>query len=174
MKKFFFTVVLCLTLGAQGQSGANSPMHDQRSDAGDEHATAVDMRGDHAMGFSHEATVHHFFLLPDGGIIAVDIRAAHDDQTRNQIRAHLSHIAVMFASNDFNVPMFIHDKVPPGVPILKEKHDSIVYTYEPTKRGGQVRITTHDPDALNAVHDFLVFQIRDHRTGDPVTLRQHP
>jgi len=31
-------------------------------------------------------------------------------------------------------------------------------------RGGQVRIATHDPQALKAVHEFLGFQTQDHRT----------
>jgi hypothetical protein len=97
VKKFILAVVLFLTLGAQGQSGANCPMHDQPSGGVDQHATEVDMRGDRAMGFSHETTAHHFVLLPDGGIIAVDIKADHDDLTRDQIRAHLSDIAAMFA-----------------------------------------------------------------------------
>jgi hypothetical protein len=138
-------------------------MHNQQGTS-DQHAAGVDMRGDHAMGFSHEATAHHFTLLPDGGIIEVDIKADHDDATRNQIRTHLAHIATMFSANDFDVPMFIHDTVPPGVPTMKVKHDAITYTFRSTDRGGQVRITTHDPEALN---DFLNFQIIDHRTGDP-------
>jgi hypothetical protein len=136
--------------------------------ASDPHAAGVDMRGDHAMGFSHETTTHHFALLSDGGIIEVDTKADHDDATRDQIRSHLRHIAAMFSANDFDVPMFIHDTVPPGVPTMKEKHDAITYTFQPTDRGGQVRITTQDSDALKAVHDFLNFQITDHRTGDPI------
>jgi hypothetical protein len=139
-------------------------MHDQS--ASDQHAAGVDMRGDHAMGFSHETTAHHFALLSDGGIIEVDIKADQDDATRDQIRSHLTHIAAMFNANDFDVPMFIHDTVPPGVTTMKEKHDAITYTFQPTDRGGQVRITTHDPTALKAVHDFLNFQIVDHRTAD--------
>ena len=77
----------------------------------------------------------------------------------------------MFSANNFDVPMFIHDKVPPGVPTMQAKHDAITYTFQPTDQGGQVRITTHDPDALKAVHDFLIFQIQDHRTGDPTTVK---
>jgi hypothetical protein len=32
--------------------------------------------------------------------------------------------------------------------------------------GGRVRIKTPNKDALNAIHDFLTFQIQDHHTGD--------
>jgi hypothetical protein len=33
--------------------------------------------------------------------------------------------------------------------------------------GGRVRIATANRDALNAVHDFVIYQIQDHQTGDP-------
>lgn len=146
----------------------------QQQSPADPHAAGVDMRGDHAMGFSHDATAHHFTLLPNGGIIEVDIKADRDDATRDQIRAHLTHIAAMFSAGNFNVPMFIHDKVPPGVPVMKAKQAVISYAFHPTDRGGQVRIVTTDPDALSAVHDFLVFQIQDHRTGDSTAVQQQP
>ena len=161
--------VLTLSTVAYAQTTTTYPVHDPS--ASDQHAAGVDMRGDHSMGFSHETTAHHFTLLSDGGTIEVDTRSDHDDATRDQIRTHLTHIATMFSANDFDIPMFIHATVPPGVPAMKEKHDAITYMFHPTDRGGQVRITTHDPDALQAVHDFLNFQIVDHRTGDPTGVK---
>jgi hypothetical protein len=130
------------------------------------------MRGDHAMGFSHDTTMHHFRLLSDGGIIEVDVQNPADEDTRDKIRMHLTHIASMFNANNFDIPMFIHDRVPPGVPEMKEHHDAISYTYSPTELGGQVKITTKDAKALEGIHAFLRFQIQDHRTGDPVTVRE--
>jgi len=133
-----------------------------------DHAAGVDMRGDHAMGFSHETAAHHFVLLPDGGIICLETRRENDEVTRDQIRMHLQHIAGLFTSGDFDVPMFIHDRVPPGVPVMKARKSTIAYTYQQTERGGQVQIKTADAEALKAVHEFLAFQIQDHRTGDPI------
>jgi hypothetical protein len=137
------------------------------------HAAGVDSRGAHAMGFSQETTTHHFTLLMDGGIISVETKADSDDATREQIRMHLSHIASMFSANNFDIPMFIHGKIPPGVPTMKAKHARISYTFEPTERGARVRIQTHDADATRAVHRFLRFQIEDHRTGDPTQIAAH-
>jgi hypothetical protein len=136
--------------------------------APEQHSAGVDNRGDHAMGFSHDTAAHHFILLPDGGMISVNANCVHDEATRDQIRTHLSHIAGLFSSGDFDIPMFIHDQVPPGVPVMKAKRSAISYAYQETERGGQVRIKTADADAVKAVHEFLVFQIQDHRTGDPV------
>jgi hypothetical protein len=166
MKTLVLIFALCLAAGATAQTTMECPMHDQHQKS-DDHAAGVDSRGDHAMGFSHETTAHHFTLLPDGGIIEVDIKTDQDDATRDQIRMHLTHIATMFSDNNFDVPMFIHDRVPPGVPVMKEKHATINYTFQPTDRGGQVRIVTHDSEALKAIHEFLAFQIQDHRTDDP-------
>jgi hypothetical protein len=62
--------------------------------------------------------------------------------------------------------MFVHSEVPPGVAEMKDRRADITYTYEELATGGRVRIVTQNRDALNAVHDFLIFQIRDHQTGD--------
>jgi hypothetical protein len=170
MKMLVLITALCLAAGAKAQTAMESPMHDQHQQSGD-HAADVDNRGDHAMGFSHETTTHHFTLLPDGGTIEVNIKAEQDEATRDQIRMHLTHIAALFSDNNFDVPMFIHGHIPPGVPVMKEKHAAINYTFQPTGRGGQVRIVTHDPEALKAIHEFLTFQIQDHRTGDVLEVK---
>ena len=47
-----------------------------------------------------------------------------------------------------------------------------MYTFERTERGGIVRIASTDADALNAIHDFLRYQIKEHATGDPVTVQK--
>ena len=157
-----------LSLRLHAQDSMQMPAH---KDAPDTHAAGVDARGDHAMGFSHETTKHHFEPLKDGGIIEVEANDAADTATRDQIRMHLTHIAAMFSANNFDVPMFIHDRVPPGVPVMKQKHYAITYTFQPTERGGLVRITTNDPDALAAIHEFLAFQIVDHRTSDNSSIK---
>ena len=64
--------------------------------------------------------------------------------------------------------MFIHDQVPPGVSVIKEKHGQISYSFEELTAGGKVRIVSSDPEALKAIHEVLRFQINDHRTGDSV------
>ena len=170
MKRIVLTSVLGVSLAASAQSPMKCPMHDQQGTS-DPHAAGVDMRGDHAMGFSHENSIHHFHLYSDGGAIEVVANDPKDEATREQIRMHLGHIAQMFSAGNFNVPMFIHDRTPPGVPIMEAKKDAIHYKFEHTRIGGQIRITTADSDAVTAIHEFLVFQIQDHKTGDSITVR---
>jgi hypothetical protein len=133
------------------------------------HHDDVNRRGDHEMGFSHEKTTHHFRLATDGGAIEVTANDPNDIESRDQIRQHLTHIAMMFSAGNFNAPMLIHDQTPPGVPVMKRLKSQIKYEFETIESGGRVRINTSNREAIVAVHEFLRFQITDHQTGDPLT-----
>jgi hypothetical protein len=134
--------------------------------AEEKRARGVPERGDHVMGFDHSKTAHHFRLTPSGGRIEAEANDPADTESRDQIRMHFQHIAKMFSEGDFEAPMLIHEKVPPGVPVLKELKASIRYVFEPSERGGAIVITTSKARAREAVHQFLRFQIDDHGTGD--------
>jgi hypothetical protein len=141
------------------------PMHQQHAN-GESHAAVVEKHGDQAMGFSHEATTHHFRLLKDGGAIEAAANDPKDEGSVSAIRSHLSDIAKSFAEGNFSTPMFIHDGIPPGTTAMKLLKDKIRYRYEELPLGGRLRIEATDPLALAAIHDFLRFQITEHHTGD--------
>jgi len=82
-------------------------------------------------------------------------------------------IAVKFSQGDFAIPMFIHATVPPGVEDMKRLKSKITYEAENTENGAQLRITSHDAEAVAAVHTFLRFQIQDHRTGDSLEAQKY-
>ena len=173
-----------VNISAQKQSGTSGARHEGRAhadcpmtggdessaagDAGghDAHLAAVNERGERAMGFSQARTTHHFTLKPDGGVIRVEVNDPQDAENLGLIRRHLAHIARAFAEGDFETPMLVHDRVPPGVPVMRRLKSEIGYAYEETAGGALVRITTKNAEALAAIHDFLRFQIADHRTGD--------
>ena len=134
------------------------------------HQHEVNQNGDQAMGFSHEKTTHHFLLRADGGVIQVDANAVDDKESREQIQTHLGHITKMFAAGDFNVPMLVHSVTPPGTPTMSKLKSDIRYSYRASARGARVVIATSNKEALAAVHEFLRFQIKDHATGDPLTI----
>jgi hypothetical protein len=138
----------------------------QGSASQDMHHQGVDARGDKAMGFSHDKATHHFILYADGGAIEVKTNDAADTATRDQIRMHFTHIAKMFADGDFSIPMLIHQENPPGADVMKQMRDHITYKFEELPQGGRIRITSTDAKAVAGVHKFLVFQIKDHETGD--------
>jgi hypothetical protein len=186
MRETFASAILCFVISAtQGQapptaqngkpkdSHADCPMH--KAHAHDDSAsTEMNERGEKGMGFSQTATTHHFLLNADGGVIQVETNDPKDTASRDNIRMHLAHIAKAFSNGDFAIPMFVHDTIPPGVPIMKQMSDKISYKFEETPTGGRVVIASADPRALDAVQQFLRFQIVEHKTGDPsgpLTLR---
>lgn len=153
---FASSLVLSVTIAAQQA---------QESPEGTR-AQGVVTRGEHVMGFSHEATTHHFHLFRNGGEIDVSANNPTDKTSIDLIRTHLGHIAKMFASGNFKTPMIIHDANPPGVATMVKLKEQIRYQYSQTDRGARIRITTATPGTTDAVHAFLLFQIVDHQTGD--------
>jgi hypothetical protein len=182
MRPFLAVAVLCFVVSlahaqeppaAQGEKPkdphADCPMH--KAHVNDEsNSAAMNARGAAGMGFSQTATTHHFLLNAGGGVIQVEANNPADTASRDNIRMHLSHIAKAFSSGDFSTPMLVHDTMPPGVPVMKERSDKISYKFEETPGGGRVVIATTDTKALDAVQQFLRFQIAEHKTGDSTVI----
>ena len=177
-KSCLVVVVLILLVGAavlraQTKSSPKDQQHPHAEhqmssqQENEHHFEEVNKHGDEAMGFSHMKSTHHFRLTAQGGSIEVQANDPKDTETRDQIRAHLQHIAKAFKTGDFSAPEYTHSQVPPGVPAMQRLKSEINYRYEELARGGRVVVTAQKPDAVRAVHDFLQFQIQDHRTGDP-------
>jgi hypothetical protein len=133
------------------------------------HHDQVMANGEKAMGFSQTATTHHFLIMDNGGAIQVEVNDAANKADRDKIRKHLEEIGRQFSDGVFTTPFAVHGQVPPGVPAMDEMKKDIEYTYEVTDNGARVRIATENPRALAAIHEFLRFQISDHKTGDPLT-----
>jgi len=127
-------------------------------------------RGTDAMGFDQAVTTHHFILAADGGSIQVTVKNASDTTNLEAIRTHLKEIAGQFAAGDFEKPLMTHGETPDGAAGMTARKASIAYAFESLPTGGRVRIRTKDAEALDAVHKFLQYQIREHKTGDPLIL----
>ena len=95
-----------------------------------------------------------------------------DTQNRDLIRTHLAHITQAFAAGDFSDPLAVHDKYPDGVPVMQSLKGDIHYTFEETPQGGRVLVNTANQQALDAIHKFLRFQVREHVTGDPIVIEK--
>jgi hypothetical protein len=166
-------MLIRLTILAVAVAPLIAPRQDQNSkqDKTAEHHCEMMARGDQAMGFSHQKTTHHFLLYKDGGAIEVTANEASDTAMRDAIREHLQHIAKMFSAGDFDVPAFVHGENPPGTGVMKSHASQIAYRYEEIARGARVRITTTEPESLQAVHGFLQYQISDHQTNDALKVQ---
>lgn len=132
--------------------------------AQDSSFAAMQDRGKAAMGVDQHSSSHVFESLPDGGRIVLR-RDAADSAGVAAIRAHMAHIAERFAAGDFAIPGFVHGQQVPGTKVMAERRAHIAYTPDTLARGGQVRILTTDPAALEAVHVFLDFQRHEHHAA---------
>jgi hypothetical protein len=131
-----------------------------------DHQTMVNEHGDNVMRFSHEKTTHHFELNYDGGVIDVRSNDVRDTESRDQIRSHFRRIAQMFTEGNFNAPMLVHGVAVPGTATMTRLKDQLHWSLQETPRGARIAVIADNQEALDAVHEFLRFQIEDHKTGD--------
>ena len=139
-----------------------------------QNSVAAATPGERALGSDQGRAVRHFKLLPDGGAIEI---TANDPADLAPIRQQIANVAAMFGQGKFEVPTVTQN--PPGVDRMSQLKSDISYSAENLPAGGRVRITTTSLEARNSVHDFLRFQIQEHKTGDSLAdpgpaKRQHP
>jgi hypothetical protein len=68
----------------------------------------------------------------------------------------------------------IHSTTVPGTETMTQLKDQLHWDLQKTPRGSRMVITADNKEALDAVHEFLRFQIEDHKTGDcPAYLRNN-
>jgi hypothetical protein len=133
--------------------------------ASDSAFRAVQARGAGVMGVDQYTSTHVFEDLPDGGRIVLDRQDTSDTAGVRTIRAHMRAIADAFARGDFQAPGLVHAQVVPGTAVMAARRDALRYEAIDRPAGAEVRITTTDPAAIAAVHDFLAFQRSDHRAA---------
>jgi hypothetical protein len=126
---------------------------------------AVQQRGETAMGVNQYTSAHIFEPLPIGGRIVLQ-RKETDSVGETTIRTHMRTIATAFANGDFALPGFVHAMSDvPGTAKMKALRSEITYSERDLPRGAEVVISTKNPDAVAAIHEFLAFQRMDHRAG---------
>jgi hypothetical protein len=149
----------------------HAAMHGGRGSAkADSEFAALQQRGKMAMGVDQYASAHQFYVLPDGGRIALEMKDV-DSLGIAQIRAHLKLIQHAFQAGDFSTPEFVHMRAMPGTEVISRKRRLIVYTYADLPRGGEVRIITTDPESLAAIRSFMAAQRGDHKASGQEKLR---
>ncbi len=153
----------CLAYGQHDAQAQDNQVQD--------HHSMVKEHGDKVMGFSHEKTTHHFVLTQDGGLIEVLANDLKDTASLDQIRNHFRPIVHMFADGNFNAPMLVHSQDVPGTAIMTRLKTDLHWELQEIPRGARITIIADNKEALDAVHDFLRFQISDHQTSDCTAIR---
>ena len=140
---------------------AGGPLSAQGADTG---YAGLQRRGQMVMGVDQYTSAHQFDLTPDGGRIVL-VRAASDTAGVRKIRDHLQDIARAFAAGDFGHTMMVHQRELPGVSVMRQRRSAIRFAVDTLAGGGAVRISTTDPAAVRAIHQFLGAQRMDHHSG---------
>lgn len=125
----------------------------------------VQSRGEQVMGVDQYTSAHVFEDLPDGGRVVLDRADASDTAAITTIRAHMRDIAAAFRAGDFTKPFAVHAQTVPGTAIMTARRTAISYRAGDRPQGGEVRITSRDPVAIAAIHEFLAFQRAQHRAA---------
>ena len=134
-----------------------------RSARADSSFAVLQQRGQAVMGVNQYTSQHVFEPLPDGGRIVLQ-RKEDDSAATETIRAHMRTIATAFSNGNFTLPGFVHAMSDvPGTGAMKKLRADITYSPRDLPRGGEVVISTRNPEAVKAIHDFLAFQRMDHR-----------
>ena len=170
------TALGCASTPRSSSDSTAGPAHDASLHSGHAgHATArahgsdsifaaMQSRGALGMGVDQYTSTHTFESLPDGGRITLR-RDIEDSAGVNGIRAHLQSIAASFVAGDFATPGFVHSDTVPGTAVMAARRALIRYAVAPIPHGGELIMQTSDPAALDAIHRFLAYQRREHRTG---------
>jgi hypothetical protein len=144
-----------------------TPLHSgnaRASSLGDSAFVQVQTRGRLAMGVDQYSSTHSFEPLPDGGRITL-VRDSVDPAGVDRIRSHMAEIASAFSRGDFSVPGFVHDRPVPGTAIMAARRSRFSYLVDSVPHGGSLRLRSSDSVAVSAIHQFLAFQRRDHRSS---------
>ena len=106
---------------------------------------------------------HDFELTPEGGFIAMQLPTDNAVRVR-QIRSHIKEIAELFAAGDFRLPPRSGsvDKVP-GARVMQQRLADIKFSAQPIPRGSEIVMSSADPNAIAAIHEFLEFHRLEHQ-----------
>lgn len=150
---------------AQAEHQHSGHAHSMKSDSTSDSAfKALQARGKVAMGVDQYTSTHRFVDLADGGRIELT-RDRSDSAGVRVIREHLASIARAFAAGDFSTPFAVHAREVPGTKTMAAKRGAIRYKFKPLPGGGEVRVSSKDPEAIRAIHAFMAFQRGDHRAS---------
>jgi uncharacterized protein (DUF305 family) len=118
--------------------------------------------GASVMPFDLDQTLHHFQLLPDGGLQTV---TANDPANQTQItliQQHLTDLAQRFQQGDFSEPAALHGAAMPGLSDLAAAGSRLQVAYTALPDGAQLRFTAQDPTTLTALQRWFAAQLADH------------
>jgi hypothetical protein len=153
MKKTALIACLLILFSATAQA--------QESDAG-KHA-ANNTEAHQLLPYAVDQALEGFAKTADGGIMQIVAKSADDTQQIKRMQQYLRQTAEEYGKGDFSSTERFHGTDMPGLAQMKAaKAGEIKYEYKALNNGGQIVFSTEDPQLLNALHDWMDAQIKEH------------
>jgi hypothetical protein len=125
----------------------------------------VEQRRQELVPYDPKQALETFSKTVHGGVLHVVTKADNPEQVK-LIQDHLKKMAEEFRKGDFSSTMRMHGTDMPGLQQLKSAAaDDIRYEYKPLSNGAQIHFSTEYPQYVQALHEWLDAQAKDH--GNP-------
>lgn len=159
-------IVALIGAPLSGQDHANMDHAAHQAMMRDSSFRALQQRGGVYMGVDQEKSAHRFDSYPDGGRIQL-VSTTGDSAAIAAIRQHFETIAGQFQAGDFQTPFAVHDEKVPGTDVMAARRSAIRFELERLPGGAALRLRTTDAAVVRAIHQFMAYQRREHRSpGD--------
>lgn len=132
----------------------------------------MNTRFSRVLGVDVNKVAQHYYLVKNGGVIELSAKDANDTATIAAIRKYLDSQKDLFEKGKNDTDAEVHGKVPDGLAAIKKFRNEINFFTAKTDNGAVLRMFTVNDQARQAIHDYLKFQIAEHKTGDSPTVDQ--
>ncbi|HEX8926526.1 MAG TPA: hypothetical protein VF786_12080 [Terriglobales bacterium] len=112
----------------------------------------------------------HYWLLKNGGAIEMVCKAPCDSSTQATIQQYLDALAKSFEKGSFEAEFVTGTTAPVSLANLKKLRDEVTFHAASSDVGYSLRMLTVNPQARDAIYDFMRYEITNRKTGDPTTL----
>jgi hypothetical protein len=155
------TISLTLILVSLGVAQATSPSESE-----------LNARFSKILGTDAGKVVQHYYLVKNGGVIEFTAKDPNDSASVNAIRKYLDVQKDLFEKGKNDTDTDVHGKVPDGLLVMKKLRGEITFYTVNSEGGAVLRMFSVNNQARQAIHDFMKFQIAEHKTGDSPTTDQ--
>jgi hypothetical protein len=151
--KSYFLMLLILFSGSALAVEKNSP----------EPNAKVQQHTQQIVPYAVDQTKQMFTKTVHGGVQHVVVKSADNTEQIKLIQSYLQKMSNNFTKGDFSETERIHGANMPGLAQLKKAHPyDIKFEYKALPLGAQVHYSTEYPLLIQALHEWLDAQMKDH------------
>ena len=132
------------------------------------------LNGQSSPAYDSERVIQSFNKTVHGGIQHVVAKSADDTQQISLVQDYLQRLTNEFRKGGFSETERLHGADTPGLAQLKTaKTDEIRYEYKALSNGAQIHYSSENPNYVQALHEWIDVQVRDHGNAVVPEHQQH-